>query len=481
MHKTSLFEMLKSFTPAEVREFRDMVRSPFFNKNENVSSLLEYIRKYYPELNSPRLAKEQAYKALFRGKPYNDGYMRTLTFHLTNLAEDFLAYKNFKEEGHASSLHLAAELERRNLQKQFNKHIKNFKSQLESQGIKDESLFWIRSKIGERTVAMLLRNSKVAPYEIIAEEIDNLIIFFLIRTLKMYCYIKNNTFVLNVDDKLGFLEEITSHLSKRNYDGIPAIPLYMSLLMLITDRDNESHYFSVKKLLQNREREIYHADAENAYVVLQHYCLEKYHTGRPGFLSELMDIYRLMLKKGMFVATRDGYFNHHEFKNIVNFSLKNKEYAWAEKFIEEYKDGLPPDQKDDTYNYSLSRLFFEKGNYEEALNYLAKVKYEVPMANMNIKNLMLRIYYELDMTEQALHLIDSYRHFLGTQLIIPKLHRSLNRQFLKHLKALIKQKESPDKKEIEDLRIDVMQDKTVANRDWLLEKIEELSKQKVHG
>ena len=98
MIKSNLVELLRSFSLHEIKEFGEYVHSPFFNKNQSVMKLYDYIRKQYPEFRSEKLKKEFVFNALFPRAEYNDGFMRTLIFLLTQNAEQYLSHINYKNQ-----------------------------------------------------------------------------------------------------------------------------------------------------------------------------------------------------------------------------------------------------------------------------------------------------------------------------------------------------------------------------------------------
>ena len=90
MYKSNLIEILSSLSYKEVKNFVDFVNSPFYNKNEGVIKLMNYLRKYhgsYDEINSE---KEKVFKKIFHGAVYNDAFLSSLIFKLNQLAEDFI-------------------------------------------------------------------------------------------------------------------------------------------------------------------------------------------------------------------------------------------------------------------------------------------------------------------------------------------------------------------------------------------------------
>ncbi|MBK9332694.1 MAG: hypothetical protein IPM96_09925 [Ignavibacteria bacterium] len=59
MLKSSLLEIIRTFTKQELIKFEDFVRSPYFNKKENVINLFLEIKKYSPDYENENLKKEK--------------------------------------------------------------------------------------------------------------------------------------------------------------------------------------------------------------------------------------------------------------------------------------------------------------------------------------------------------------------------------------------------------------------------------------
>lgn len=80
MHKSNFIELLKIFTPKEFKEFGEFLNSPFFNKNDNVIKLYNYIKKYFPDLENVNLKKIKVYDVITGEDNYSDGFMRSVIF-----------------------------------------------------------------------------------------------------------------------------------------------------------------------------------------------------------------------------------------------------------------------------------------------------------------------------------------------------------------------------------------------------------------
>lgn len=478
MLKSTLLELLGSFSPKELKEFGDYIRSPFFNKNETLIKLYDFIRK---SINDPKkLEKEYVFSKIFKGEEYNDSVMRSHMFNLAKLAEDYLAYINYTSEK-KNVLHLVNELNKRNLGRSFEKKLKAALDEIEKTEFKDSAFFFRKyTLVGERDSynyknARLL-NIKDKPDETILEQSENLIIYFLINIMQRYRYLLNRKYTVSVDFNLKALEEMISHLHDNSYGNIPLLTFYYNTLnMLLYEREED--FYKLRGYLQKYSDYLAEGEIYNTCVILQNYCIKKFHSGNTGFLKEMFINEKFMLGKGIYKMESSDYISPMHYKNNVMTALLLKEYEWAESFIVEYKKHLAPEQEENAFNYCYARLNFEKGNYRKALDQLSLVQNEDVYYKMEIKQFLLKIYYELNMYQEIMDVSDTFRHFLANNKLLTKMHVETNSNFLRLLNKLIKLKDTGgDKIEAGFLKEEILKTENLVGRAWLAEKAEELEK-----
>jgi hypothetical protein len=124
MIKSKFIDVIRTFSPGELKQFRDFLRSPFHNTNKKVIKLFEIVRKYSPDYNSHQLEKENLFKILYPGKKYNDLVMRILISDSMRLSEEFLAYSRFSSEPMEEKVLLLKEYSGRNLNSLFDTTLK---------------------------------------------------------------------------------------------------------------------------------------------------------------------------------------------------------------------------------------------------------------------------------------------------------------------------------------------------------------------
>src|SRR5258706_12522044 len=130
MIKHNLFNLLKTFSPEEIRKFGDFISSPYFNQRTKPSVLYKLLIKFYPGFSDRNLDKKKLYKKIFNLPDYKDSSLRNLFANLMNLAEEFIAIENFRKEKFNNSNYLLEELIMRNQPALFEKNVKRINGEL---------------------------------------------------------------------------------------------------------------------------------------------------------------------------------------------------------------------------------------------------------------------------------------------------------------------------------------------------------------
>ena len=135
-------------------------------------------------------------------------------------------------------------------------------------------------------------------------------------------------------------------------------------------------------------------------------------------------------------------FLYPNFMNVVKISCRVGEFKYAEWFIKEFEISIPEAEKTNVLSFCHGVIENSKGNLKSALKYFSKSNFQNFIFKVQVKIMLLMIYYKLEMNEQALGIIDTFRHFLrNEENLLPEQGRSYN-IFLKIMSDLIKLKEN---------------------------------------
>jgi hypothetical protein len=169
---------------------------------------------------------------------------------------------------------------------------------------------------------------------------------------------------------------------------------------------------------------------------------------------------------------------HIFYLNTVSIALEAGETGWTEMFINKYKDEVFTDFRENSFNLANSILHYWKKDYDNALNFAAKVTVEEFAFKVNIRSLYLKIYYDLNETEPFYSHIDALRHFYTKNKEVPRLYRALLADYAGYSKKLfdLKNNELANDYEITKLKKEISANKSLINKTWLLKKVTELEK-----
>jgi len=118
-----------------------------------------------------------------------------------------------------------------------------------------------------------------------------------------------------------------------------------------------------------------------------------------------------------------------------------------------------------------------RGNFELSLNHLSKINIERSNMKIEIKNLLIIIYYELKYLEELVSLIDTYKHFLQREKSITEKIRKLNSLFLKFVSDLVKIYHNGKYDDAKILKKEIDKASYFNLKDWLSKKADELINQ----
>lgn len=480
MNKSNLIEILNLFSGKELKEFSEYIRSAFFNKNESVIQLFDHVKDHINDPESPALKKEYVYKKLTGKKTYNDGYMRTAIFNLSKLAEDYLCF--IARPQIENEIVLLDTYFKRGSDKLFEKKLKQLNDTMAKDKNIDQYHFYCLYRIQSLKIAYNSRNRAFLNVKDFheAEEIkvlDTLLNFYLLAVLPEYRFFYNQANVVNLEIDFRFLEEIVNFLQQTNYHKkVSLLDLYFHELLLAKD-DNEKNYFALKEIVLKDVDGYTFGVKYNAVGLLANKAVNEYYRGNDKFLNERFEIHNVIISKGLYKKFEHSSFDDMLFKNIVIVGLQLNKIEWTESFINENINKLHPDDKDNAFNLNMARLLFYKKNYEgalEHLNFIKNIKHV--HYKTEIKILTLMIYYEQGRNHEAVAVVDNYRHFLSNDALIPQIRKIRNANFIKFTNDLIKVNENITPKAVYDLQYEIKSTPNTYEKEWLLEKTEELLK-----
>lgn len=478
MKKSILIEILSGLSHKEVREFSEYVSSPFFNKNQSIIKLNNYLRIQHPVFDKDEIEKRKVFQELFPKVKYNDGFMRTLIFGLSALAENFLSYTRYKNSFYKDKTFLLYELNDRRLDRHLEKNIKLITRKLESEKVRDSEYYLDKYNLENEKYLYYFRNKpdvyeKIVKKTKLKEMADYLSIFYYSCIIGDYTRLYNLRNIYNFDFDTSQTDKYLDIPKDASLRKVPCVMISYYELMLFAESDDISYFFKIKELLELYEDTLDKDHVYNIYINLINFCSRKITAGYAELEHEVFALYKRGLEKNIFPFHGTTHFRFYT--TVTETALKLREFEWAENFISEYKNRLPEKIRENSYNYAKALYDFETGNYTEALETLSVVKYNDVYHKLKCKCLIAMLYYELGYTVQLLSHIDAFNHFIMNDKLLNKERKRIYSAFIKYLKKVDSVRLFFNKANFGKLWSKIETDNDVYNKKWLLKKMEEIA------
>lgn len=470
MQHTKLIVLLKSLSTWELKAFEKLVRSPFYNVNENVDELYFIIKKFAPDYNSEELNLEHISKLLFKSKKAQLAKLRYVMTDLTRLLEKFLVMLSLEKSNAAEKKLLLNMLHERNADKFFQIHLTESTVQQKNKPL-DMQFYETNFQLEEMQYEFDSSRKNRKSDDSLQNLSDNLDLFYLTRKLKYSCEIVNRQNILNVQYHNPIIKNVLSFLNDGNYKDVPLVAIYHTILLTLAEKENEKHFTILKLLLQKHTQQITQKENRDIYAFAQNYCIRKVNTGKTNFLRELFELYKTVLaEKIIFDNTQ---ISHADFKNICAIAIRVNELKWTENFIAEYQFKLPKDLRNNSVNYNTARLHFAKKEHRQAIRLLTQIEFTDVYYHLDSKSLLLKVYYETENFEPLYSLIEAFKIYLKRSKLISDYQRLIYKNLVTYTRKCASYKEGK-KLDLKLVAKEIETEKNIADIGWLKEKLNEL-------
>ncbi|MBS1493668.1 MAG: hypothetical protein JST55_09160 [Bacteroidetes bacterium] len=467
MNDTKLILLLKTFSKHEIKEFEKFLQSPYLNTSgEYILKFFAAIKKYYPDFEAEDFTRQNIFKLIYPSEKYNDARMRKLVSETMKLVLDYLAINNFINDEQAVGKRVLEELENRNSEALFEIKSKELNKKLESCKRKDNQYYRQKFELIQAIKSFYFYRERKKAILLFDEEIECLSNYFALTFIHKFIerFKEKRSFTDN-NFSLPFFKEINSFAAE-NYSGKENLfDLYYTELLLYISGE-EKYYYSLKHNKEKLYAKIQETALPSIYTTLTNYATEMLEKGNVNYLNELFNLQKEILKRKLYGII----FSEFLFINIVTTALRLGEIKFAEKFINDFKDKMKKELKDDVYNYCLANIEFSKKRYSESLEALLKINFSFSLHKYLIKNLTLKNYYELNEVDASYSLIDSFKHTIKRDKSVPENVRVLITNFTNFVREMIRIKNGEKKKDDIEARI---KKEVTAEKQWLLSKVSE--------
>ena len=435
--------------------------------------MLEVLLKYHPDYENNNLSEEKVFSEINPGKEYSYTLFKNLLSDLYEHAKIFLTTEEMSKDKLASkNLFLKNILRRNSLKELITKEINIAEQLFENENLNPDYFdyyYFFRKNVCK--YYSTIDQNKV-------EESSNLELegFFSMISYNLLTYelwfqsykvmLKPNIYTETVDKILDTLYSIDTHKK-------PVKEIFYKVIQLLKT-DDEKHYFEIMKMLKD-ENKFLNSDSKLwVYQPLEVFLINRVRNGEERFYRPQFELYKHCFEYGVFDF--DYAFAQGKLIMTVETAIRIKEFAWIEEQINKYRDKGPKDIREDYYNFNMSKVLQAKGENDKALDLLNKIDPDINQLKSMVRNMQMKIFYELGYYELAKSQIDTYRHYISREQDFSEVYKESVYNFLKLYNKLVDLKLDNSSHKLDDFEYDIGKSKNTILKQWLIDKVAELKK-----
>lgn len=483
---TKLIVFLRTFSKEELNDFEKFLSFPYFKKDRDLLPYFSVLKKFHPDFSHEDFKEEHIFNMLFPGRLYSNisskNSFRALSSYMMNAVEEYLFISGIKNNKVLKNRIILKELIDRNIPKYFeqylNKSYSDLKSDEDREGQDNLERFYLE-RLSSRHFASVLDFKNYFSHS--AKSVESISVYFfldLLRTAKTKLLAER---FRNIKPDMSFisgiLETINMDRILRLYEGEDE---YFYLCF---------HYYTYKCLLENINIE-YYDKAKNIFFenksLLSRYDKNFFYSDLINILisgkekqnteirKELLLLFKLCLEDRAYKISDKDFMQPDFYRNVLIYVNYLKEFDWGMTFVNKYSYELKPEYRENMKYFSMAIIYFGKNEFEKSLESISLVKYDLVHFKIDVKILMLKIFYELKLVEQALSLTDTFKHFIKNIKEMPDEVKLSYNNFLKYYTLLLRQSFTENSDMISHIENELKINKNVFHSDWLIDKISKL-------
>ncbi|MEM9917842.1 MAG: hypothetical protein AAF990_07090 [Bacteroidota bacterium] len=390
MRNTRLAHLLLSLKPKERELFRQLMEIGYLKAPTEVVAFFDTLK--HQNYRLLKVEKKALLLAVFNSESERaDQKLRQMMFILSNLVQEFIALQAFRKS-QSSLLHYAAKgLAQRGLFKEFTKLMQKLIQQLIPRKLALASDYW-RLMQYHRELFFHPETEKIkGGMSYIKSAMTNLDMAFVLAKLRLSCELITRESTLPEKHPIVLLDQAIQ-LGRQWASQNPFIDLYLSVLHLQRHGFSPAMFKRTKDLYFDISSNIPREEQLLILMYLINIIGKEITRGNHKCLEECLSLYKHALKSNILLKHKR--MTYPTYTNIVAIGSVI-EPAWTLQFIEQYKENLHDNYKDDAYAIAMAYWHFNQGQFDECHRALIQSTYLYIPYNFRIRSLYVRTFYEL--------------------------------------------------------------------------------------
>lgn len=427
MKNTKLVKLLSTFSGAEIKNFREFVISPFYNKNKNVIRLNDALLKFHPGYDSELLTEENIYPAVFGPGEFDYFKMKNISSDLYNLGIEYLKLVPNPATDFMNDYNLVVQLRLRKLLKLHKKTVRTMEEKFKKTEIKDSRFLYNNYLLTSESqfVDLFEKPSSIPGILREFESFYEYLIFHLLQYYNLMIHIGKEN---NVKINIRMIDEVLEYLEKAPVSSHPTTLAYQYLILLKI-KGKDEYYYTLKEHYFKYFSAMDPPAAYRAHMHMFGYCADMYNfKGDRRFVNEGYELYKHSYLNNRVTS---GELLYPDFVNFIKVFVRAGDTALAREFMSGYADKLPADQLDNCLNFANAYIAHYEGDLKMALKLISMVSFPLAVLKIQVKIMQVQVNYQLAYYEETRDLIETFKKTLLKEAVISDDYKRSILSFLK--------------------------------------------------
>lgn len=479
MQNSKLIQYLSSFSKQDLRQFKDFVHSPYFNKHQKTKELLDYILTL-KSWESTQLDMKKTFQKLFPQQKYEEQLLRTVMSYLVQLVYRFYSQKENDYQADQQQIDLLKMALQNGQKKMFEHHANIWRKKFSSSNIQDSNYFLQESRFQRLMDTFDIKYGKRVSGGYLQKALSSFDTFYMGEKLRMTCEMLARKQVMGQNYSFSLTHELILFLEKEKayFETIPGVWVYFLIYKMMTE-DRADFFYDLKKRLKKDTPFFNHQEGRDLYTHALNYCIGKLNLGEKSFRKESFELYQQMLENGLLHV--EGILPQWDYINIGMLGFELREINWTKHFIFTQKEFLAKSERENTFTYSLAAYHYSQNEYAEAIDLLQKVEFTEIYYNLLTRIMMLKIYFETQDWQALEYFLETFRIYLLRHKKLGDSRRRSGLNLIKYTRSLFRLIDTKGtisnhqfQEKIETLKSQIETNEKVLNKSWLLSKVKTL-------
>lgn len=469
MQDTALYEALQSLSAWEARRFRVRLESPCFNRKTTLFALFDYLWSCAAGGHAPQMGEAQ--QAVFSGQS-SPAKLRHEMSELLALLRDYIVELELEKMPLQRHSILAHALRRRGLEKNFRQAVREAEA-LEP-GPEDpafaRSLFRFHLQKEQYEWEKRSRRYIDFPLEKLNTHLDA---WYAGQLLQIAC---NESAQAALGPETAGrqtdrprMEALTALLNGSPHREHPEVALYYHGLHMLDAPEDGEAVEAFRRMFGQHAGTLPRNLAKELLMLAINHGIRRINAGDREALQRTLDFYLFGLDNKL-LQDENGVLSKFTYNNVLMNFLALQEWDKALDFIDRYRTQLPLKEQDNVYRYNMAVYCFRRGEFDTTLELLRNVNFPDPMYNLESRKMLLKIYYEQEAFDALESLLENLLTWLRRHSEIG-YQREMYRNLASFTGRLLRLPPH-DKEGLRRLTQKIQDTPLVAERAWLMEKVE---------